>query len=214
MEIKRCAKCGIDKPVSAFGKHSRQKDGMQRDCKECNRKYHQGYRDRHPGDNAKRSAEWRERNLDVARARVAAFNEANPERMASYTAAYRKRHPDRRKVSCASYRLKNIDKERKRRREWCEKNMPRLCAKSAARRAYKLRATPSWAEIDEIQAIYESARRISLETGVEYHVDHIVPLKSDIVCGLHCMANLQILEGKKNLSKNNRHWPLMPTIAA
>lgn len=214
MDSKGCITCKQSRPLSDYGKYSRAKDGLQSQCKECNRKYHQAYRDSHPGGNAKRSAEWRERNLDVARAKVIAFNKANPQRMASYTAAYRKRHPDRRKASCASYRLKNPDKEKQSRREWCRKNMPHLCAKSAARRAYKLRATPSWSEHSEIQAIYERARRISLETGIEYHVDHIVPLKSDIVCGLHCLANLQILEGRENLSKNNRRWPQMPAIAA
>jgi len=213
MKVKHCKKCKSDKPVSAFGKCSRHKDGLQHDCKECNRKYYKEYRERHPGDNARRSAKWRAKNMEVARARVAAFNEANPEKMSAYTSTYRKRHPDRRKASCEAYRMKNVEKERQYRREWCEKNKPRLCAKSAARRAYKLRATPSWSERDEILDLYESARRLSLATGIEYHVDHIVPLKSDVVCGLHCMANLQILEGKKNLSKNNRHWPQMPMMA-
>jgi hypothetical protein len=44
---------------------------------------------------------------------------------------------------------------------------------------------------------------------VEYHVDHIVPLTSDLVCGLHCEANLQIAVGKDNIAKNNRWWPDM-----
>jgi hypothetical protein len=42
------------------------------------------------------------------------------------------------------------------------------------------------------------------------HVDHIVPLVSKFVCGLHCEANLQLLPGPENQRKGNRVWPDMP----
>lgn len=71
-------------------------------------------------------------------------------------------------------------------------------------------ATPSWSDEAEILKVYEMAQRISRETGVEHHVDHIVPLKSKLVCGLHCEANLQVLPGRDNLAKLNRFWPDMP----
>jgi len=61
-----------------------------------------------------------------------------------------------------------------------------------------------------INEVYEEAKRITKETGIKHHVDHIVPLDSMIVQGLHCLANLQILEGSINISKGNRFWPDMP----
>lgn len=82
--------------------------------------------------------------------------------------------------------------------------------KAASRRAAKLQATPKWASEALILAIYEECQLRAEETGIPQHVDHVVPLISDIVCGLHCEDNLQILPALENLSKGNRHWPDMP----
>lgn len=83
-------------------------------------------------------------------------------------------------------------------------------AKVAKRRSTLLQAIPKWANLEAIEAIYREAKRIEKLTGTEYHVDHIVPLQSKIVSGLHCESNLRVLPATKNISKSNRHWPDMP----
>lgn len=80
-------------------------------------------------------------------------------------------------------------------------------AKLARRRATKRRAAVDWANAEKLQWFYAEAQRISATTGMTYHVDHIVPLTSRKVCGLHNEFNLQILPAFDNLSKGNKHWP-------
>lgn len=82
--------------------------------------------------------------------------------------------------------------------------------KCAKRRAAKKQAVPGWADHEKIASVYEHARQLTLETGEVHHVDHVVPLTSDLVCGLHCEHNLQVLTAFANLSKANHVWPDMP----
>lgn len=69
------------------------------------------------------------------------------------------------------------------------------------------RATPAW--LDEVakfrmRKIYEDAHARGLQ------VDHIVPLASSIVCGLHVPWNLQALSEEENSKKGNKYWPDCP----
>lgn len=75
---------------------------------------------------------------------------------------------------------------------------------SSYRRASKLQATPSWANKEIINRIYEKCKELQSYTNKEYHVDHIIPLKGKNVCGLHHEDNLQILMKEDNLSKSNK----------
>jgi hypothetical protein len=78
----------------------------------------------------------------------------------------------------------------------------------ARRRVLRIRlATPQWANMDKIAEIYALRDRVTEETGIEHHVDHVVPLAGRMVCGLHCEANLRVIPATENLQKNSRFAP-------
>ena len=84
-------------------------------------------------------------------------------------------------------------------------------ASNAKRRATILAQTPAWVsehELQRIKALYKEAARLTAATGITHHVDHILPLQGELVCGLHCLSNLQILTQAENCSKSNRFDPV------
>jgi hypothetical protein len=71
-------------------------------------------------------------------------------------------------------------------------------------RAKKQNRYPAWVDREEIKKIYTQAVLMEKETGIKYHVDHIVPLNGENVSGLHVPANLQIISGYENSQKGNK----------
>lgn len=71
-------------------------------------------------------------------------------------------------------------------------------------------AWPDWcAEHPGFKAVYDECKR-RRKAGESVVVDHIVPLISPLVCGLHVPHNLQIIGAGPNGSKSNKWWPDHP----
>lgn len=90
------------------------------------------------------------------------------------------------------------------------KGRSNINALQAQRRASKLQAMPRWANEFFIKEIYALAKLRTKVMGYEWHVDHIVPLKSETVCGLHVEHNLRVVPAVINRAKSNVTWPDMP----
>lgn len=80
-------------------------------------------------------------------------------------------------------------------------------ALTSVRKRRHRNATPKWVTEEEKKAMrrmYLSAQHITKLTGERYVIDHIYPLLSDQVCGLHTLRNLQLMTQVENLKKSNK----------
>jgi|SRR5688572_8457042 len=177
---------------------------------------------------------WREANKDRLKAYAAAYYAANKERLDRANVERYRANPDAYKERARKWEKKNIERKRELRAEyrakyrdrikefsrvdWQKHNAKRRAAKATHRAKFpelaahyvrlrqtrKKQATPVWADLAAIKAIYKQAAELSKQTGVKHHVDHEIPLKHPLVCGLHVPANLRVIRGAENQSKGNK----------
>lgn len=117
-------------------------------------------------------------------AKMKRFRERNPGRIEAIKKAYRERNPDSKK------------------REY-EANKPRYLAAARARCKRVRASTPKWANPKAIRAIYAEAMKLGLV------VDHDLPLKGELVCGLHVEDNLKLMLAEHNRVKSNKFEPFV-----
>lgn len=129
---------------------------------------------------------------------------ANVEGRRAQRHSYRAENSDKLRAHGRAYYAANHEECRSRHRAWKKVNSEKNCAAQRAREARKLNAMPAWACKRAITNIYAESNRLTTDTGVEHHVDHVIPLKHPLVCGLHVENNLQILTAKENMHKHNR----------
>lgn len=126
-------------------------------------------------------------------------------------AASKFKHSAQIRASAKEYRKKNRARivaynsaYRREKRDWF---LTYYRSYNAARKAAIIRATPEWADMEEIKGVYRAAHDVTSRTGKPHDVDHIVPLRSKLVCGLHVAANLRVIAATDNVAKGNRWWP-------
>lgn len=101
----------------------------------------------------------------------------------------------------------SVERRQMYRRAYKKKHKEKVQAHSNAWKRRAREATPAWmtrADKSEINKIYKQARAVTQKTAERHVVDHIVPLISDIVCGLHVPWNLRVVPNTVNAQKSNK----------
>ena len=129
---------------------------------------------------------WARRNSEKCKERSAGWKAANKERVREYKARWRAANKEKMKESDARWRKENADARR---------------AFNAQRRAMKQSAThPEHSTEIEI-ALLQSAARLRKCLGIDFHLDHAIPLARG---GTHHHTNLRVLPGRFNVRKRDR----------
>lgn len=139
---------------------------------------------------------WKKANPEKVRAHKRTDSIRNSKNIVERSKKWIRANPERRKAIV---------------QKWGQENADQINARTAQRRATKLNATPVWADPFLIRKAYSLARLRTKVMGFKWHVDHVVPLQSKIVCGLHVEHNLRVIPAKDNRLKSNINWPDMPT---
>jgi hypothetical protein len=148
--------------------------------------------------NSRSTKEWRKTNSVRYKTQTAEYRQNNLELCRKRVSVYRNNNPDKCRLQQKRWRLNNPDKR---------------AAKEAKRRANKLQATPTWINSSDLLTIYEAASYLTRLTGISWEVDHEVPLKNNVVCGLHVYDNLQLLPSVENIKKSNKFEPVFTSFS-
>ena len=126
-ESKTCHKCGQLKLLDAFCKNTNTRDGLQSQCKSCNRVYRQLNKERIVANN--RARYHADVNLSRERQRASHHNH-KAQRNAKSRANYQANREQRLKQQ-KEYRSKNLETYRQKSRDWRSANKQRLLEQGA-----------------------------------------------------------------------------------
>ena len=222
IKIKFCPSCNQDLPSTEYTKNKSRFDGLCYQCKKCAVKWTKNYRAREP-EKAKSyfikrdEIKFSEYRVHKANKKLATDNGEisfvgkeckNCGKRERYTKSSRciqcmnARNAER--MSDHEYRKKVNELAKEARSKDRKKYNARMGHINSARRA-KFALHKNLLNADQILQM----ENFYLNRPDGHSVDHIVPITSKYVCGLHVPWNLQYLPELENKSKGNRWWPDM-----
>ena len=198
---KICSICHADKPLDDFYVDRDASDGHMNLCKVCSKARSIKWAKNNPKRVAKIAARWERNNPDKRRVQTQKWTKENPDRRKEITAKWQDNNPEAHQASLKKGRAK-----------WDAANPAKVTAKTVRHRAKKFHATPEWVNEFFIEEAYALAKLRTKVTGIKWEVDHIIPLNSKTVCGLHVEDNLQVIPKRQNRVKHNKYNPDNPHI--
>lgn len=197
--MKICSKCRCEKNFEEFQNIKKTKDNLSFNCKMCIRE-----------NKIKHYNALKEKlGAEAFSARQKAASIKYVKSRSEYNKIYKLKNKESTKAYQDEYRKANKLKAKTTLQVWSLSNKAKLRGYKHARKDTKLNATPSWANQKYMDLFFEIVKLEEDRTGRKCHLDHIVPLKSKLVCGLHCEDNMQVLFAEDNIRKGNRVWPDM-----
>ena len=146
----------------------------------------------------RRSGSWAECWLTVDQLR--SRNDKNNERSRKRNVEFR----EQRLATQAKYRQNNIEKLRASGRKYQSEHRDKYAMHTASRRSRVKKASTGLSGQDKMlmACFYSMASRLSSCTGIQWDVDHVVPISRG---GLHAPFNLQVVPHRWNQVKNNKN---------
>jgi hypothetical protein len=142
---------------------------------------------------------WRIANREKKRASSIRWAKENRDRANAIGREWRARNGDK----LRAYRFKHSAKRAVLQKAWRQRNPFSRALEMSKLRAIRRRAYPVWANRFVISEIYHLARLRTRFTGIQWEVDHRVPLQHPLVCGLHVEHNLRVIPKNVNRAKRN-----------
>lgn len=99
------------------------------------------------------------------------------------------------------------EEKRAHRSAWKARNSGVVAASVSSRKRHIRQATPKWlteSQRTAIKGFYVEAERLKKNTGIDYEVDHIIPVRGELVSGLHVPWNLRVITAEENQKKNRK----------
>lgn len=196
-------------------------------CYECNKQHRKNWYDGNPEYNK----EYYEKNIEQLKQDWMKYYEQNKEQVSQYHKTYykdniiqcakrvniwyynnlkkarqyskdwRNRNPE----SPKQYYILNVKQIFNRNKKWRKNNPHKVLEYSKLRNTRLEQAIPIWYEESLVKQIYLKRDELNRLWGTNFVVDHIIPLSPQdrSVSGLHCWANLQLLDSSLNSSKKD-----------
>lgn len=224
IKMKKCNKCGVEKPLQDFEKAKWCKDGRRSTCRKCKApdaaKRAAKWRELHPDRAVEANAKWLNENpqkrKDVVRRHYLRNKDSilerrkenyarDPEKYANAAKKWLAANRDTRTKSSAAWRSNNRDKIAIYNRKWDESNPDARRTINQNRRA-RLLGNSGRLSKGLRAKLFEKQNGLCACCGVllgdNYHMDHIIPLSKG---GENKDENMQLLRARCNLQKKDKH---------
>lgn len=191
--MKTCTKCKHSFDLALFNKDKGTKDGLHKYCRECSRAHGRAMYIKHKNNILVAVKQYADKNKEVKKLYLSEYAKENRDALLAYRREWHRNNPNYSKNQYIN-------------------NPHPYKIKTQYRKAKRLQATPPWfGELDEF-AFDEAYRLTEIREqyfGFKWEVDHVVPLISTQVSGLHVASNIAVVPRIVNRAKGNRHWPDM-----